>query len=106
MRKSLTEYAEKNLKAIHALSRRYNGKSGKHARKLLELVKKHAREIGELHGRRDPHYAVEVGDLLVLCHELLIEDGNSADAVLEKCYRRYKKKLKGLLDEDVKRKRK
>ena len=106
MRKSLTQHAKKNLREVHALSRRYNGKAGEHARKLQALVKKHAREIEELYGRRDPHYAVEVGDLLVLCHELLIEDRKNPDAVLERCYRRYKKKLKGLLDENVKRKRK
>ena len=106
MKKSLTQHAKKNLSEVHALSRRYNGKAGDHARKLIALVKKHAQEIEELHGRRDPHYAVEVGDLLILCHELLLEEGRDADAVLEKCYRRYKEKLKELLDEDVKRKRK
>jgi len=103
--KSLTEYARKKLGEIHALSARYNGKGGAHADKLLGLMRKHVEEIEQLHAAGDPHYAVETGDLLVLCHEILLEGREDADLVMEKCYRRYEEKLRELLSEDLEGKR-
>lgn len=97
---SLTKHAKDNIRGIHALSSSYNGKGGKHAEKLLGLVRKHAREITELYRDRDAHFAVEVGDLLILCHELLIEAGKDPNEVMELCYRRYKKKLGQLIKGD------
>jgi hypothetical protein len=94
---SLTAYARKNIREIHALSEKYNGKRGKHAEKLLSLVREHAREITKLHIKKDPHFLIETGDLMVLCLELLAERKGDADGVMEKCYERYKKKLGGLI---------
>lgn len=94
---SLTEYAKKNLKEVHALSKEYNAKAQDHTMKLLNLVDKHAKEIRELRERGDDHYSVEVGDLLILCHELLIEAEKDNDSIMEACYSRYKKKLKELI---------
>jgi hypothetical protein len=96
-RKSLTAHAKKNIREIHALSARYNGKGGKHAEKLLGLVRKHAKEITELYREKDAHFPVEVGDLLILCHELLVEAKTDPDKIMEKCYNRYRKKLSHLI---------
>ena len=106
MTRSLTVYAEKNIKEIHGLSRRYNGKKKAHAKALLELVKKHVKEIEGLYGAGDPHFAVEVGDLLVLCHELLVEKKKDPNEIMDLCYGRYKNKLNGLIDKHGKRKSK
>jgi len=66
---------------------------------LLELAEKHAGEIKELYGRRDRHFIVETGDLLVLCLELLAEHGKNPDDILDICYRRYRDKLTDLIKE-------
>ncbi len=97
MKKSLTKFARKEIEEVHALSRRYNGKRGAHPDVLLKLVKKHTKEICELHKKKDTHFAVEVGDLLILCHELLLEHGKDPDEIRDLCYKRYKEKLSELL---------
>lgn len=106
MPRSLTVHAEKNIKEIHELSRRYNAKKKEHAKALLELVKKHVKEIEGLYRAGDPQFAVEVGDLLVLCHELLVEKGKDPNEIMGLCYGRYKNKLNELIDRHGKRKNK
>lgn len=106
MPRSLTVYAEKNIKEIHRLSRRYNGKKKEHAKVLLELLKKHVNEIEELYWDGNPHFAVEAGDLLILCHELLLEKRKDPNEIMTLCYGRYKKKLNELIDKHGKRKSK
>lgn len=96
-RTSLTKYAKDNIREIHALSSLYNGKGGKHAEKLLFLVRKHSKEITALYEAKDPHFSVETGDLMVLCLELLREVKAPDDVIMEKCYGRYRKKLRELL---------
>ncbi|MDD3089166.1 MAG: hypothetical protein PHT95_04395 [Candidatus Omnitrophica bacterium] len=98
IRKSFTEYSRERIKRIHGLSSEYNGRGGKHTEKLLFLVREHAREITSLHAVRDGHFITETGDLLVLCLELILEEGADPDAVIELCYGRYHSKLKGLID--------
>ncbi len=97
MRRSLTEYAKQQIKEIHSLSATYNGEGKGHADVLLELVREHAEEITELYDNKDDHSSVETGDLLILCHELLVEQGKDPDQVMELCYGRYRRKLEGLL---------
>ena len=97
MERSITEHAWEKIKEVHALSAEYNGRGRPHTEVLLELVKEHADEIEELYKAGDDHFAVEVGDLLMLCHELLLEAGKDADQIMEKCYGRYKNKLKELI---------
>lgn len=99
--KSLTKHAKGNIREIHALSLRYNGKKRDHSRKLLAMVKEHAKEISGLYRKKDPHFSTEVGDLLVLCHELLLEKGKDPDKILETCYKRFKDKLAWLLCEET-----
>ena len=98
MEKSLTDHARKHIKEIHALSACYNGKTEEHTGVLLELVKKHAKEIEQLHGSKDENFTVEVGDLLILCHELLLEHEKDPDQIMGVCYERYKKKLSELIE--------
>ncbi len=86
------------IHAIHALSQEYNDRVGvKHQERLLDLMKKHVVEIEELLAQRNPHGLVETGDLLILCFELLIENGRSIDEIIEICMGRYEKKLGELL---------
>lgn len=96
----LTKNALKRLKNIHRLSRRYNGPSkNKHLRKLLALSQKHIDEILILSQKRDPHYIVETGDLLILCLEILIENKRDVHVVIGQCFSRYENKLKQLINE-------
>lgn len=95
--RSLTEYARKNIREIHKLSVKYNGRKKSHAAKLLKMAKEHAEEISALYRKKDPHFTVEVGDLLVLCQELLLEQKKDPDKVLDICYGRFKKKLSDLV---------
>ncbi len=97
MKKSLTKYARSNLQEVHALSKEHNGRRRPHKDILLKLVREHVKEIEDLHGRKDGHFSTEVGDLMILCYELLLEDRKDLDRIMEKCYDRYKRKLKGLL---------
>jgi hypothetical protein len=99
LKKSLTNHAREEIKNIHSLSKRYNGKKRQHSEVLLDLVKKHAGEIDKLYKKKDKHFTTEVGDLLILCYELLIEKRTDPDKVMGLCYTRYRKKLKELLKE-------
>lgn len=54
-----------------------------------------------LRAKGDAHYLVETGDLIILCLEILIENNQSPDRILSRCYDRYKKKLTTLLKEGM-----
>ncbi|MFH1878925.1 MAG: hypothetical protein ABH883_08970 [Candidatus Omnitrophota bacterium] len=98
MNASITEYAKNNIKEIHGLSARYNGYGRDHTEVLLGLVGKHACEINGLYRNGDDHFSVEVGDLLVLCYELLLEQKKDPDEIMEICYSRYKRKITELMN--------
>ena len=106
MKTSLTKHAKERIREIHALSKSYNGKEKEHGRVLLGLLKKHTKEIEELYRKKDGHFAVEVGDMLVLCHELLLEEGRDPDSIMDTCYNRYRNKLEKLAGSRKKRWRK
>lgn len=94
----VSEYALRRLHAIHALSREYNGREGQdHKTRLLEMMRHHIDEIEALCAAGDKHALVETGDLIVLCFELIIEHGLEMDAIMERCFDRYDKKLSSLL---------
>ncbi len=94
-KRSLTEFAEEEIRVIHSLSKKYNSSNKKdHSKALLALMGKHMIEIKKLFENRDPHFVVETGDLVILCLELIKEAGKSPDAVMAKCYKRYRQKLK------------
>ncbi len=96
--KSLTNFARKELKAIHGYSTRYNKLLKKnHSLALLELMVEHVDEIRQRHSRGDKHYLIETGDLLILCLELIKESKSCPDVILSRCYGRYHKKLPGLI---------
>ncbi len=98
MSRVITSSALKRLEGIHQLSKRYNGPSRqKHLRKLLSLVKEHSREIDMLFCKKDSHYLIETGDLLVLCLEILLEEKRNIHQAAEQCFGRYEKKLKTLI---------
>ncbi|MBD3427155.1 MAG: hypothetical protein GF409_08010 [Candidatus Omnitrophica bacterium] len=98
MTRSLTEHARENISRVHELSREYNGKEKSHMEVLLYLVKKHAEEIEELYRASSEKFPVEVGDLLILCHEMLLESGEDPDGIMELCYGRYRRKLRELME--------
>ncbi len=88
------------LNAIHKLSQEYNRKLKKdHRTRLIELMKEHAGEISELFRQDNPHYLTETGDLIILCMELLLENNQPMNEMMEKCFRRYEKKLPTLIEE-------
>jgi len=62
-------------------------------------MKKHVEEIKGLLKKSDAHFVTETGDLLILCLEMIKETGRSPDAVLDKCYGRYRRKLGQLISE-------
>jgi len=100
MKLSLTNYTKNELQLIHGRSRRLNYLLNKdHVRALLKMMKTHVDEIKELHDKKDKHYLIETGDLIVLCFELIKEAKQSPDNVLYKCYPRFHKKLLQLIDE-------
>ncbi|MBF0504596.1 MAG: hypothetical protein HQL14_05785 [Candidatus Omnitrophica bacterium] len=100
MKKTLTKYTKKELQSIHGYSKRLNRMLKKdHARVLLDMMRAHTDEIKELYNKKDKHYLIETGDLIVLCLELMREAKQSPDAVLFKCYPRFHKKLLQLIKE-------
>ncbi len=100
MKKIMTPRALDRLKKIHGLSKKYNGPAQKkHSKKLLDLLKNHAKEIESLYLGSDPHYLTETGDLAVLCLEILIDNKRSIDETMGHCFDRYERKLKLLLKE-------
>lgn len=100
MAQVLSKEALERIKAIHRRSQQYNQLVGMpHAKRLLELMRKHVDEIEELAGAGNPHYLVETGDLLILCYELLLEGSASIDEITVKCFGRYEKKLGELIEE-------
>jgi hypothetical protein len=56
-------------------------------------------EIALLHKRRDAHYLIETGDLLILCLEILLENKKDVDKMIELCFGRYERKLNHLMAE-------
>jgi len=100
LKKSITQFSQKELQVIFRYSKRLNQFSGKkHAQELLGMMAGHVQEIRELYQARDAHYLTETGDLLILCFELLKEAKASPDSVLNNCYQRYRKKLPRLIKE-------
>lgn len=90
--------ALRRIKGVHRLSARYNQKIGKpHTERLIELMRHHIEEIEGLVRQGNPHFLVETGDLAVLCLEVLLEHRTSPDAIMEKCFGRYERKLNSLM---------
>jgi hypothetical protein len=89
--------AVEKITHIHRLSLKYNSSIRKpHVERLLELMDDHVKEIKELINQDNPHGAVENGDLLILCLELLVESGKDINEIFELCCRRYEQKLQAL----------
>jgi formyltetrahydrofolate synthetase len=65
-------------------------------------MRAHIEEIEELCAAGDQHALTETGDLIVLCLELIIEHGNDMDVIMDKCFGRYDKKLRSLLQDERK----
>ena len=92
--KSITTFAQKELGIIFRYSKKLSQLSkSNHARELLQLMEEHVEEIRERWKKKDKHYLIETGDLLVLCFALIKQAKHSPDAILSKCYKRYRKKL-------------
>jgi len=99
-KKVIAPQALQRIERIHHLSKTYNQKvSCEHTRRLLELMRHHVEEIGELCRDQDTHALVETGDLMVLCCELLLEQKADIDQVMRQCFERYERKLTQLIKE-------
>lgn len=97
-KKSLTNFARKELDTIHGYSTRYNKLLNKnHSLALLELMAEHVKEIRQRYSKGDKHYLIETGDLLILCLELIKESNTCPDVILSRCYGRYHNKLPKLI---------
>lgn len=70
---------------------------GNDPEKFIDMIKHHGDEIKELFEKNDKHFAVETGDLIILCIELLLDEGYSVQEILEQCYGRFDKKINKLL---------
>jgi len=96
--------ALKEFSYIHKLSKKYNSLSNKnHAKKIISLIRKHIKEIDTLYNKKNKHYIIETGDLLVLCMEIFLETGKNPDKIINICFKRYKNKLSQLLNEAQKK---
>lgn len=92
--KNFTKKAINKLSAISDKSRELNVKSEKkHNAILLDFIREHADEVSRLYLKGDKHFLVETGDLIVLCLELLIENGKDPDEILNLCFKRFNRKL-------------
>jgi len=54
---------------------------GNDSNKFIEMIQHHAIEIKELHSKKDKHFVVETGDLVILCLELLLMEGYSIEEI-------------------------
>jgi len=84
---------ENKIKDIIKLS----DKLGNDPQKIIDMMQHHTEEIRELHQKQDKHFAVETGDLIVLCIQLLMMEGYSTKTIMETCYDRFDKKLNKLI---------
>ena len=85
--------SSQKIKQILELSKQL----GTDSNKLMEMMQEHTAEIKELFDKKEGHYAIETGDLIILAYQLLMINGQDPERVLEECYQRYDKKLKGLI---------
>lgn len=82
------------LEEIVNLSRKVNGEDRE---KIFSMINEHIEEIYTLYHERDKHWAVETGDLIILCLELLLLENKDIDEILSRCSLRFKTKLNSLL---------
>ncbi len=68
--------------------------------KIFSMIKDHVVEIKELYDSHDDHWAIETGDLIVLCFELLMMENKDIDDVFIRCLPRFDKKLNMLLEKE------
>jgi len=88
---------ENKLIEITEISKKINKND---RRKILQMMKDHVIEIGELYNEDNDHWAIETADLIVLCYELLLMENKDIDDVFSRCLPRFDVKLKGLLKND------
>ncbi len=74
-----------------------SNKLGNDPQKIIDMMKHHTAEINELHKNKDTHFAIETGDLIILCIQLLMIEGYSTKKIMETCYDRFDKKLNQLI---------
>ncbi len=72
-------------------------KLGTDSEKIIEMMQHHAEEIRGLFEAKDKHFAVETGDLVILCLQLLMMEGYSTSQIMNTGYERFEKKLGGLV---------
>jgi hypothetical protein len=61
--------------------------------KILNMTKHHTIEIDQQYHEKDDHWAVETGDLIILCMELLMLENKNINEILTKCLPRFQFKL-------------
>jgi NTP pyrophosphatase (non-canonical NTP hydrolase) len=87
---SLTKESNEKINRLVSLSI----KKGNTDQTFIDFIKHHAIEIEELFKAKNSHYAIETGDLIILCLEFLKYNNKDPNEILEKCYKRFENKLK------------
>lgn len=68
-------------------------KLGNDSNKLISMMQEHTFEIKDLFDKKDKHFAVETGDLIMLAMQLLMVEGYDINEVMNRCYERFDKKF-------------
>ena len=87
---------QKNTEKIRHIVKLSN-KLGNDSSKIIDMMRHHTEEIKKLHQKQDKHFAVETGDLIILCAQLLMMENYSIGSTIETCYTRFDKKLNELI---------
>ena len=66
---------------------------GTDSNKLVSMMQEHTSEIKNLFDKKDKHFAVETGDLIMLSTQLLMMECYNVDEIMDECYERFERKF-------------
>jgi polysaccharide pyruvyl transferase WcaK-like protein len=83
----------KEVEKITGMSVRLQKSKKRNDRYVLKAMKEHAEEIAELFRKKDPHYANETADIIILALELLINNEVDPNIPIKRRLGRFKEKI-------------
>ncbi len=95
----ITNEAVESINKIIEISFELNNGKKERTSFVLESIKHHSDEINQLFSAKDPHWAVETGDLMIHCMEILLMYGFDLNEMFDKCSNRFENKISKLLRE-------